>query len=103
MARRIPKKPTEAENTAPNRNATPREMAMKYVRAGEEASAESRRAGGGASEVREKTKAPPPLLPPACSRTPATGPCSRTVRVRAQVRHIVHACEGRGAGGGLNQ
>ena len=34
MARRIPKKPTEAENTAPNRNATPREMAMTFRSSG---------------------------------------------------------------------
>ena len=38
----------------------------------------------------------PPRLPRACWRTPATGPCGRSVRVRAQVRHIVHACEGGG-------
>ena len=55
-------------------------------------------AGPGRPRAWSPPSAPPPL-PRACWRTPATGPCSRPVRVRAQVRHIVHACEGGGAGG----
>ena len=52
-------------------------------------------AGPGRPRAWSPPSAPPPL-PRACWRTPATGPCSRPVRVRAQVRHIVHACEGGG-------
>ena len=52
-------------------------------------------AGPGRPRAWSPPSAPPPL-PRACWRTPATGPCSRSVRVRAQVRHIVHACEGGG-------
>ena len=52
-------------------------------------------AGPGRPRAWSPPSAPPPL-PRACWRTPPTGPCSRTVRVRAQVRHIVHACEGGG-------
>ena len=50
-------------------------------------------AGPGRPRAWSPPSAPPPL-PRACWRTPATGPFCRPVRVRAQVRHIVHACEG---------
>jgi len=58
-------------------------------------------AGPGRPRAWSPPSAPPPL-PRACWRTPATGPCSPSVRVRAQVRHIVHACE-RGWAGGRQQ